>query len=175
MYMYMKGREWRTRYIVCVISVWRVTWLPASCTWLSEGAKDSIFLRTVNNRGVFCEYYAWFFMNAQFISRSASVFSHYRARVSKCSRSHPLLAIWIERPDWSIFEFLTHDFLKTSCTGHIARSILSSLPLLSTLGKTNAVSIHMLKLSYLTFISFTHNYELVKQWQSLRMQVHLSS
>ena len=57
----------------------------------------------------------------------------------------------------------------------MARSILSSLPLLSTLGKTNAVSVHVLKLSYLTFSSFTYNYELVKQWQNLRMQVHLSS
>ena len=123
-------------YMVCVISAQKVTWLPASRTWLSEGAdsEDSIFLRTVKNRGNFCEFYARFFMNAWFISWSTSVFSRYRARVSKHSRPHPLLAIWIEHSDWSIFEFLVLcDFPKTSCTGNIAHSILSSLPLLSTL------------------------------------------
>ena len=78
--------------------------------------------------------FSWIlFMNARFISRSARVFSSYRARVSKRSRPHPLLAIWIECSDWPIFEFLARDFPKTSRTGHIAHSILSSLPLLSTL------------------------------------------
>ena len=120
--------------MVCVVSVRRVMWLPASRTWLSEGAKDLIFLKTVKNRGVFCEFYAWFFMNPWFISWSTSIFSHYHACVSKRLRLHPLLAIWIEHSDWSIFEFLVRDFPKTSCTGHIACLILFSLPLLSTLG-----------------------------------------
>ena len=123
------------RYMVYVVSVWRVMPLLASRTWLSEGTEDSIFLRTVKNSGVFCEFYAWFFMNAWFISRSASIFSRYCARVSKRSRPLPPLAIWMERSDWSIFELLARDFPKTSCTGHIiVCSILSSLPLLSTLG-----------------------------------------
>ena len=104
--------------MVCVISVRRVTWLPASHMWLSEGAEDSIFLRTVKNRSIFREFYAWFFMNTQFISRFASVFNRYRSHISKHSRPHPLLAVWIERSDWSIFEFLARDFPKTSCIGH---------------------------------------------------------
>ena len=45
-----RREECRTRYMVCIISFWRVTWLPAVHTWLREGAEDSTFLRTVNNR-----------------------------------------------------------------------------------------------------------------------------
>jgi hypothetical protein len=65
---------------------------------------------------------------ARSLLQSASVFSRNHARVSLHSRPRPQLAIWIERSHWSIFEFLARDFPKTSYTGYIARSILSSLP-----------------------------------------------
>ena len=134
------------RYMVCVLSVRRVTWNPASRTWLKRRCWRLDFFRIVN-RGDFCEFYVWFFMNAAFISRSASVFSRYHTRVSKCLRPWPQLAIWIKCSDWSLFEFLVRDFPKTSCTGHIARSILSSLPLLSTLGAENLYSSKHTKLT----------------------------
>ena len=77
-------------------------------------------------------FYAWFFTNARL---SWSVFSGYRARVSKCKRPRPQLAIWA-LIGWSIFEFLARDFPKTSCTDHIARSILPSLsPCLNNRGR----------------------------------------
>ena len=43
-------------YMVCVISVWRVTWLPALRMWLSKGTEDLIFLRTVKNNGIFVSF-----------------------------------------------------------------------------------------------------------------------
>jgi hypothetical protein len=124
-----KGRECRTRYIPRVIlCVRRVMWLPALHTWLTQGAKHLIFLKSAKNRGVFHDFYARFFVNAHSVLRSASVFSQNRARISLHSRPCPQLAIWIEHSHWSIFEFRARDFPKTSHTGHIARSILSSLP-----------------------------------------------
>ena len=104
----------------------QVTWLAAVRTWLAQGAKHLIFLRTKKNRGVFHEFYARFFINACFILWSARAFGRNRARVSLHSRPRPQRTIWIERSDWSIFEFLVRDFPKTSCTEYIARSILSS-------------------------------------------------
>ena len=124
----MRGRECRTRYIPRVICFRQVTWLSAVHTWLAQGAKHLIFLRTEKNRGVFHEFYARFFINACFILWSARAFGRNRARVSLHSRPRPQRTIWIERSDWSIFEFLARDFPKTSCTEYIARSILSSPP-----------------------------------------------
>ena len=42
----------------------------AHVTKPSRVAKHSIFLRTATNRGVFREFYARFFMNGRFVSRS---------------------------------------------------------------------------------------------------------
>ena len=69
-------------------------------------------------------------MNVRFVSRSTGVFSRYRICVRLHSRPHLQLTIWVECSHWSMFEFLVRDFPKTSYTGHIARSILSSLPLI---------------------------------------------
>ena len=87
--VYNKRREYWTLYMVCVICVWRVMWLPALRTWLSQVAKHSIFLRTVTNRGVFREFYARFFMNACFVAPSAHIFSCYCTRISLHSRPCP--------------------------------------------------------------------------------------
>ena len=124
----MRGRECQTRYIPSVICFRQVTWLAATRTWLAQGAKHLIFLRSEKNRGVFHEFYARFFMNARFILWSARAFSRNRARVSLHSRPRPQRTIWIERSHWSIFEFLVRDFPKTSYTEYIARSTLSSPP-----------------------------------------------
>ena len=34
-----------------------------------------VYLRTVKNKGIFCEFYARFFMNTWFVSQYASIFS----------------------------------------------------------------------------------------------------
>ena len=117
------------RYIPRVICVRKVTWLPALRTWLTQGYEHSIFLKPAKNRGVFRDFYAWFFVSARSVLRSASIFSRNRARVSLHLRPHPQLAIWIERSHWSIFEFLARDLQISSIRGHIRRSTLSSLPL----------------------------------------------
>ena len=124
----MRRRECRTHYISRVICFRQVTWLSAVRMWLAQGAKHLIFLRTEKNRGVFHEFYARFFIIACFILWSARAFGRNCTRVSLHSRPRPQHTIWIEHSDWSIFEFLVRDFLKTSCTEYIARLILSSPP-----------------------------------------------
>ena len=105
----------------------RTTALYKWCTWLSEGTEDSIFLRTVKNSGVFCEFYAWFFMNAWFISWSASVFSRYRAHVSAIA-STPDHIGYLNRALWSVFEFLRAWFSKNIL--HRPHCVLDTLPYL---------------------------------------------
>ena len=98
------------RAIYPVQCFWRVTWLAAMRTWLSQGAKH-LELRRIDALFVF---YARFFMNAGFILSSARVFSRNRACVSVHSRPRPQHTIWIELSHRSIFEFLACDFSKTS-------------------------------------------------------------
>ena len=116
------------RAIYPVLCFQWVTWLAAVRTWLAQGAKYLIFLVTEKNRGVFCEFYARFFRNARFIWWSARAFSWNRTRVNLHPRPRPQRTIWIEHSHWSIFEFMAHDFPKTSYMEYIAHSILSSPP-----------------------------------------------
>ena len=71
-----------------IICFWWVMRLPALHTWLPQGAKRLIFLRTVKNRGVFHEFYARFFMNACFIYCDLLAFSFKIALVLAYTRGH---------------------------------------------------------------------------------------
>ena len=99
---------------------------------LSRVAKHSIFLRTATNRGVFREFYARFFMNGRFVSRSARVFSRY------CTRGHAHNLLFESSAlisqclnSWRV-TFRTHN----TRTMYVARSILSSFLIIYTLGIT---------------------------------------
>ena len=126
----VEGRGYQMHYISNVICLQRVTWIPTLCTWLSQGVKHSIFLRTLKSSGVFHEFHARFFMNAHYVLWSTGVFSRY------CTHVHFHL-----RPQSPIINYLNQalllvnvwilacDFLKTSYTGCIAHlPILSFLP-----------------------------------------------
>jgi hypothetical protein len=99
----------------------------------NSGAKHSIFIGTMKNRGIFREFYARIFINARFILWSASFQLKSRSLYSR-PRPHP--AIWIEHSHWSIFEFQERDSPKTSYMEHIVYSAFDTLfpSLLFTLG-----------------------------------------
>ena len=115
-----RGRDkcWM-RYMVCAISVRRVMWLPALYTWLSKGAEDSSFFRTMKNRGIFREF--CLILHERGLYLNLPVFSVTIAL--QALETTPTIG-YLNRALWSIFEFLVCDFPKTSCTCHIVRSIL---------------------------------------------------
>ena len=85
-------------------------------------ARNSIFLQIVKNTGVFHKFYgssSWTFV----LYHDLLAFSVAIALVLVCIRGHT--HIWIACSHWSMFEFLVRDFPITSCTDHIACSILS--------------------------------------------------
>ena len=96
-----RGREYRTRYIPYLR---RVTWLPTLRTWLNQGAKYSIFLRTVKSRGIFREFYARILMNAcciaiywrfQSLSRLHSLALEATPIINNLNRALSLVNVWI--------------------------------------------------------------------------------
>jgi hypothetical protein len=95
-------------------------------TWLTQGAKHSIFLKSVKNRGVFRDFYARFFV----LYCDLLAFSVEIALALACTWGHA--HNWLFESSALIgqsFEFLARDFPKTSYTEYnIAHLILSSLP-----------------------------------------------
>ena len=129
-------------------------------TWLRQQAKHSVFLLTMKCRGGYCDFYIGFYSNTL---HSLGVFARYHALVSLHSKPRPQLTIWITHSSsyWSMLEFLTHDFPKTSCTEHIVGSTLSSLPYYILLGGWKCICLswwlsYFITKTILTYHSYYH-------------------
>ena len=103
-------------WMPCVINLWRVTWLPVLHTWLSKELNTRIFSRLWKVEA--------FFMIFVIDSTRMLVFAQYHTLICLHSKPHPQYL----NCAFSIFEFLAHDFPKTSYTEYVVHSTLSSLP-----------------------------------------------
>ena len=93
---------------------------PVLCTWLSQGAKHSVFLQTTHIWSIEAFFVIFMIDSTQtlFLYRVllALIFCLIACSCCLYLKPHPHLNIWITCSHWSVFEFLARDFPKISCT-----------------------------------------------------------
>jgi hypothetical protein len=130
--MNIKNKEGKRVYIEHtipgLICIWRVTWLLALCTWVTEGAKRSIFSGLWRTEAFFVSLMldsSWtLVLCCDLLASSIEIVPEL-----VCTKGHA--HSWLFESSAFIRQFLNSwcvTFWKTSYTEHIAHSILSSLP-----------------------------------------------
>lgn len=123
-----RGEAYQMHHVPCATNLRTITWFPVLCISLSQRVTrffswlwrvEMVFvIFTIDSTRTLVLYC---------VLLAFMVLARYRALVSLYSKPRPQLNIWIKCYHWSMFEFLVRDSPKTSCTEHIAHSILSSL------------------------------------------------